>query len=339
MQRQRVESFMPLGRFVVAFAALLTSICLAAGFAEAQTKINVGKFVGGSSLHIPSYVAVGRGFFKEEGLDARLVALGGRPLVTAGLSGSVDFVPIPSGGAQAALSGAEILYVVGESSKSHWVFLARPEIAKPEDLKGKTVAYGRAGSADYDEGAAVLLRAFKMRVAKDYKVISFAGEPERIAALVNGNVQAALTTVAQIPKARSAGMKVLVQVGDYLERAGGAMWVRKAFVDKNPEVIPKFIRAMAKATIYYRDNKAGSLPILKEHFGITSDADAETVWNATRATFSPVLTKEQLGEVFEQRRQTMIEAKQWPKDKPLPDMAKFMVPGEPEKTLKAIGWK
>lgn len=330
---------MPLGRFVVAFAALLTGTCLAAGFAAAQTKITVGKFVGGSSLHIPSYVALGRGFFKEEGLDAHFVTLGGRPLITAGMSGQVDFVPIPSGGAQAALSGAKIRYVVGQSAKSHWVLLSRPEIAKPEDLKGKTFAYGRPGGADYDEGAAVMLRAFKMRVGKDYKVISFAGEPERIAALVNNNVQAALTTVAQIPKARSAGIKVLVQLGDYLERAGGAMWVRQDFVDKNPDVIPKFIRAMAKATIYYRDNKAGSLPILKEHFGITDDADAETVWNATRATFSPVLTKEQLREVFEQRRQTMIEAKQWAKDKPLPDMEKFMVPGEPEKTLKAIGWK
>jgi NitT/TauT family transport system substrate-binding protein len=325
---------MPLGRIVAAFAAMLTSICLAAGSAEAQTKITVGKFGGGSSLHIPSYVALGRGFFKEEGLDAQFVTLAGRPLITAGLSGRIDFVPIPSGGAQAALSGAEIRYVVGQSAKSHWVLLSRPDIAKPEDLRGKTLAYGRPGGADYDEGAAVMLRAFKMSPGKDYKVISFAGEPERIAALVNGNVQAALTTVAQIPKARSAGMKVLVQLGDHLERAAGAMWVRKEFVDKNPDAIPKFIRAIAKAVVYYRD------PILKEHFGITEDGDAETLWQATRATFSPVLTKEQMREIFEQRRQTMIEAKQWAKDKPLPDVDKmFMLRDELDSTLKQIGWK
>ena len=35
-----------------------------------------------------------------------------------------------------------------------------------------------------------MLRAFKMEVGKDYKVISFQGEPERIAALVNGDIQA-----------------------------------------------------------------------------------------------------------------------------------------------------
>ena len=103
-----------------------------------------------------------RASIKAEGLDASFITLGGRALVTAGLTGSIDFIPIPSGGAQAALSGAPIRYVVGESLKSHWLIISRPDIAKPEDLRGKTLAYGRAGSADYDEGAAVMLRVFKM---------------------------------------------------------------------------------------------------------------------------------------------------------------------------------
>ena len=71
--------------------------------AQAQTKITVGKVVGGVGLHIPSYIAMDKGFFKDEGLDARFVELAGRPLMTAGLTGNVDFIPIPSGGAQAVL--------------------------------------------------------------------------------------------------------------------------------------------------------------------------------------------------------------------------------------------
>jgi hypothetical protein len=66
--------------------------------------------------------------------------LPGRALVTAGLTGSIDFIPIPSGGSQAALSGAEIRYVVGESLKSQWLIVARPDITKPEDLKARRSA-------------------------------------------------------------------------------------------------------------------------------------------------------------------------------------------------------
>ena len=126
--------------------------------------------------------------------------------------------------------------MVGESLESQWLIVSRPEINKPEDLKGKIIGYGRAGAADYDEGSEVMRRAFKMEVAKDYKVISFQGEPERIAALVNGDIQAALISVAHAPKALNAGMKVLIRTGDYIQRAGGTLWARKAYIDKNPDV-------------------------------------------------------------------------------------------------------
>ena len=56
--------------------------------ADAQTKIRVGRTTGASGFHIPSYVAMDRGFFKREGLEARYVAMGGRALVTAGMGGA-----------------------------------------------------------------------------------------------------------------------------------------------------------------------------------------------------------------------------------------------------------
>ena len=99
-----------------------------------------------------------RGFYKEEGLDARFVSLTGSGLIKAALTGAIDFIPIPSGGAQAAFSGAEIRYVVGQSLKSQWLIVVRPDINKPEDLRGKMFGYGRVGAADYDEGAAVMRR-------------------------------------------------------------------------------------------------------------------------------------------------------------------------------------
>jgi len=308
------------------------------GEASAQTKITVGKTTGGSGFHTPSYIAMDRGFFKAEGLDASFVTLQGRALVTAGLSGTVDFIPIPSGGAQAALSGAELRYVVGQSLKSQWLIAARPDITKPEDLKGKTVGYGRVGSADYDEGAAVMLRAFKMDVGKDYKVISFQGEPERIAALVNGDIQAALISVPHAPRAINAGMKILLRTGDYIQRAGGTMWTMKSYVDAHPDTVKKFIRAMAKGVMFYRDNKAGSLPSLKEHLGVVTDKDAEVVWEQTHNTFGAELPKELFRDIFESRRQTMIAAKQWAPDKPLPDPEQFLTRALLDSTLKEMNY-
>jgi NitT/TauT family transport system substrate-binding protein len=313
-------------RFLLARVGLVTaSLAITAGVAHAQTKITIGKVQSGSGFHTPSYIAMDQGFYKAEGLDASFVSLTGRSLVTAGLAGQVDFVPIPSGGAQAALSGAEIRYVVGQSLKSQWLIAARPDIGRPEDLKGKTVGYGRVGSADYDEGAAVFLRAFKMEVAKDYKVISFPGEPERIAALVNGDIQAALISVPHAPKAINAGMKILLRTGDYIQRAGGTFWTRKAYADANPEIMKKFIRAIARGVMYFRDNKAGSLKTLKAHLGVENDKDAGIVWEQTHNTFGAELPKDLFHEIIDSRRITMVAARQWAPDKPLPDPEQFLL--------------
>ena len=102
-------------RSLLMFAAAAALLGIA-GTAQAQTKISIGKITGGIGLHIPSYIAMDRGFCKDEGLDARWVVLGGTAMIRAGLTGNLDFVPIPSGGAQAVLKGgAKIRYVVNQS--------------------------------------------------------------------------------------------------------------------------------------------------------------------------------------------------------------------------------
>jgi NitT/TauT family transport system substrate-binding protein len=318
-------------------ACLALAAALTTGAAQAQ-KITVGKTIGGDGFHIPTYIAMDQGFYAQEGLDASFVTLTGKALVTAALSGNIDFVPIPSGGAQAALSGAEIRYVVGESLKSQWTIVVPKSINKVEELRGKVIGYGRPGSADYDEGVAVLQRFFHMEPGKDYKVISFQAEPERIAALSNGDIQAALMSAPHAAKAETAGMKVLLRTGDYIARAGGAVWARKAYVDQNAETTKKFIRAIAKAVTYFRSNKAGSVATLKKHLGIDSDQEAGLIWDELHDAFGAELPADLFRHIFESRRLTMIAAHQWPADKPLPDPEQFLARNLLDSTLKDMGY-
>jgi ABC-type nitrate/sulfonate/bicarbonate transport system substrate-binding protein len=306
--------------------------------AQAQKKISIGKVIGGDGFHIPSYVAMDQGFFKAEGLDAHFVELQGKAQVTAVLSGNLDFAPIPSGGAQAALSGAKIKYIVGESLKSQWTLTVRNEVNKPEDLKGKVVGYGRAGSSDYDEVEAVLHRFFHMDAGKDYKVISFQGEPERIAALINGDIQGAALTVPHAVTATNAGLKLLLRTGDYIPRAGGAIWGMQTTVDNNPETAKKVIRAIARGVMYFRDNKQGSIAVLRHHLGIKTDAEAGLIWDQLHGAFGAELPKDLFRQIFESRRETMMAARQWPEDKPLPDPEQFLARDLLDSTLQQIGY-
>ena len=327
--------------FASAAAAALTVALIVAPLntAHAQTKLTMGKVVGGDGFHIPTYVALDQDFFKAEGLDATLIELPASSIVSAVISGNLDCAPIPSGGAQAALSGAKIMYIVGESLKSQWTLTARQEIGKPEDLKGKTLGFGRPGGADYDEAQAVLHRFFQMDAGRDYKVISFQGEPERIAAMVNNDIQAASLSIPHAVVAAGAGLKILLRTGDFIPRAGGTVWCMQSLVEQHPDTTKKIIRAIAKAVMYFRTNKEGSIKVMEHHIGsIKSDEEAGLIWDQLHDSFGAEIPPDLFREILESRRLTMIAARQWPAEKPLPDPELFLARALLESTLKEMNY-
>ncbi len=328
-------------RIAFAFlAAVAASALLAPQAARADDhKLRIGMVIGGNGFHIPSYVAMARGLYKKNGIDASWVEMNGRALITAALAGNVDTIPIPSGGAQAALRGAKMKYIVNESLRSQWEIVTPNAITKPEQLKGQTVAYGQEGGANYDEGAAVLARAFNMRPGKEYKVISFQSETGELAALINGDVKAALLSVPHAAEALKTGnYHVLLRTGDYLPRVGGCFWVTQKFFDSHPETVKGFIKSIAEAVEYFRSNKEGSIPILKKYLGFKDDQTAGIVWDQLHDAFGAEMPAKLFHAVFESRRKTMIRAHAWPKDKPLPDPEQWLARSMLESALKEINY-
>ena len=325
---------------VLRCAALAAVACVVvSSSARAQTEITIGKIIGGIGLHLPSYIAMDQGYYKAEGLNARFIELASPPMIRAGMSGNVNFVPIPSGGAQAVLrGGAKLKYVVNQSLSSQYVFVARPEIKKPEDLRGKTIGFARPGAADYDEGATVLSRYFKMQLGRDYKVLSLPGDPERVGALLNKDIDAAMVSTAQAIRAVQGGMNIVLRTGDHLQRVGGCFWVAEEWYDKNQDTVEKFIRAIARGVMYVRTNKAGSIPTIKNYLGIQTDEQAGLVWDQVHNAYAAEMPAELFREIFESRRLDLIAAKEWPADKPLPDVEQFVPRALLEKTLKDMNY-
>ena len=82
----RVPGFVFVSAAAIALAIVLTMA--PAKTASAQTKLTMGKVIGGDGFHIPTYVALDEDFFKAEGLDATLVELPPSSIVSAVISGN-----------------------------------------------------------------------------------------------------------------------------------------------------------------------------------------------------------------------------------------------------------
>ena len=301
-----------------------------------QTKIKVGRTTGGSGFHIPSYVAVDKGFFKGEGLDASFIAATAGVLVRAAIAKEIEFVPIPGGGSEAMLKGAPIVFFVGESLISQWTITTTPEIKRVEDLKGKTVGLGRPGSADYSEVVIVLGKFFKMQPGKDYKIISFTGEPDRIAAMIQGSVQAGVLSFPHAAKAESEGMKILVRTGDYIPRLGGTFLTHKDYIKEHRDTVKRFIRAIIKAEDYIKANKKGTMEVIKKYFEIDDPKVNESIYNQVYDKYSPEMPPDLIRDLFESRTTPELG---WPAGKPLPDLEQFVNRDVLNEVLKEMGRK
>ena len=139
--------------------------------------------------------------------------------------------------------------------------------------------------------------------------------------------------------AQQAGLKVLLRTGDYIPRAGGTIWCMQSFVEQHPDTVKKVIRAIAKAVMYYRTNKEGSMKVMENEIGsIKNDTDAGLIWDQLHDAYRRRGAADLFKEILESRRQTMIAARQWPADKPLPDPESFLARNLLDSTLKEMGY-
>ena len=323
--------------FIRRLTALLATVALmlASSFAFAQS-VKVGRTVGGSGFHIPSYIAMDKGFFKGEGLDAAFIATTGGVLVRAAIAKEIEFVPIPAGGSEAILQGAPLMFLVGQSLISQWTLTTAPDIKRVEDLKGKTIGLGRPGSADYSEIVVTLGRHFKMEPGKDYKVIAFGGEPDRIAALVNRSIQAGALSFPNAARAEKEGMKVLLKTGDYIPRLGGSFLTHRDNLKDKRDVVKRFVRAMAKADEYVKANRKGTIEVIQKYFEINDAAVNDGIYNQVAKAFSPDLPSDLVKALFESRATPELG---WPKGKPLPDLEQYVARDLLNEVMKELGIK
>jgi NitT/TauT family transport system substrate-binding protein len=311
------------------------AMLVVAGQAFAQS-VKVGRTVGGSGFHIPSYVAIDKGFLKAEGLDANFIAATAGVLVRATIAKEIEFTPIPGGGSEAMLKGAPLVFFVGESLVSQWTLTTTPDIKRVEDLRGKTLGLGRPGSADYSEMVITLGKHFNMQPGKDYKVISFTGEPDRVAALIQGSIQGGILSFPHAARAEKEGMKILMRTGDYIPRLGGTFLTHKDFLKEKRDVAKRFTRGMIKATDYIKANKKGAMEVIQKYFEIKDAKIVENIYNQVYDKYSPEMPPELIRDLFESRTTPELG---WPQGKPLPDLDQFVDRSIVNEVLKEMGRK
>ena len=196
------------------------------------------------------WIAEEVGLFRKYDLDFQLVYISSAPLVTAAILG---------GDAQVAISGGEpiirahaqgatdLVFVASAKNTLTHSILAKPEIKRPEDLKGKKLGVSRLGSNSHY----FIIQALRKNGMEptDVTFIQTGGQVENLAALFSGAVDAAtMTGPSGGTRAAAQGFRYVVYGPDLqIPFAAATLITRRSVINTRGPVIEKFVRVTAEA--------------------------------------------------------------------------------------------
>lgn len=267
-------------------SALLLGVLLsawAAGPAAGQTPaiISLGYSGSGISTDLRRVMEKMR-LWNKRGLDVRPVYFNSGTTLTQAMLGGHIVASDSDVPAQLNLkvSGVMDVSVVAVTiNRLEHFFVVRSAIKSAEDLKGKKVAISRFGSAS-DVTTRMVVRFWKLDPEKDLAFIQSGNTPTRIAALVSGQIDAALVSPDSLHKVLASGCcRVFADLSEIpLDYARFGIVMPVAYIKSQRETARKFLEAYIEGIHVFKTRPEIALEALKED-GLTDPQTAKWVYD------------------------------------------------------------
>jgi ABC-type nitrate/sulfonate/bicarbonate transport system substrate-binding protein len=229
-----------------------------------------------TAIHAVLWGAYEEKLFKKHGLDVEYLALNsGRLGMQMLLSDEVQ-VLFSTGVTVVTtnLQKADLAIIAGGLNFFPTKLIARPEIKRPADLRGKILAVGGFGAANHME---LLVALEKLGVnPKEVTIIQVAGGAAQMTALARGAVQGLMFNEPQATIAiKKFGMQSLV---DLMESKTpfpqNCFIVKRSYLDANRDKVVNFMKAVVESIFMLKKDRALALRLIKKYIRVSDDEAA-----------------------------------------------------------------
>ena len=201
----------------------------------------------------PMWIASEQGFLAKYGLHAEQVYVRGAPLLVAGMaSGDIQFNRSGGSAALAAVgAGHDFKIVATFSSRNTYDLIARPNIKRPEDLRGKKIALISIGGTGW-MGVQFWLEHFGLDQQRDQIHMQVLGDQAvQMQAVESGIADAAALDGVYSKNLRKKGFTVLGEYSELTQRiVSQAMVVPQSFLVQRGDVVENYLKAEIEALAF-----------------------------------------------------------------------------------------
>jgi len=266
-------------RFILAMA-IFQLVLATPSWAQLKVRVNWSAIAAGQS---GMWVAYEEGIFKKNGLDVELLHIpSSSRVIQTMLAGEIAISYMDGrNSVQASLTGADLALLAGVANRHVFSFMARPEIKRVSDLKGKRIGVTRIGSTTHTVSLYLLNQAGLK--PGDYEILPLAEVPNILVALMAGRIDAGPISPPTSIRGRKAGLFELANLAkDGPEYVSVAIGATRSYIKANEEITRRVVRSYAEAVHLLKSNKAIALKAFRKYTRVNDPEILEETYNEYR---------------------------------------------------------
>jgi NitT/TauT family transport system substrate-binding protein len=237
--------------------------------AATLAKLRVG-YPSPSASFFPLFATKEAGLLEKYGFDTEMVYVQGVQLVQVHVSGQLELSSVSSVVyLQASVEGADLIQVASSIDNQLMKLMVHPTIAKPEDLKGKTLAVTRFGSLT-DLLVRPTLKNWGLEPQKDVKLIQIGRMPDIATAISQKSVDGGVISFPTSIQAEKMNIKTLLDFAESgFDIPATTVVVSRRYAKSNREVVLRFLKAYVEGTRRLLTDRELGIRALRKYGGIS----------------------------------------------------------------------
>lgn len=225
----------------------------------------------------PAWAAHESGIFAKHGLQVEVVAMpSGLQGINTLAAREVDFVHIAGGTtAGAAVGGLDVKIIATLVGTLVLNLVVRPEIEKPEQLRGKSIGISRYGTSLHT-GARIALRHFGMEGGKDVAIAEIGAGEWIVSAIQGGRIHGGVFGYPATSRALKLGNRLMLHLPTLnIAYAANGVSTRGEIIRNDPDLVRRYLAAVVEASALMKKDRAFAFSIFRKYLR-TDDADLLT---------------------------------------------------------------
>jgi ABC-type nitrate/sulfonate/bicarbonate transport system substrate-binding protein len=237
--------------------------------------------ISGGFIHL--YTALDHRLFDKYGLRPEFLLVRGAGIAAAALtSNEIQFLYCTADAIIPSLAaGAEAKMIASPLVGLPWVIIARKELNRVEDLKGKIFIATRPGGTP-DTLIRTLMKRFQY-TPDDVAIrhIGGAGQTEVYNALLQGLGHATMVTPPLDARAKRDGFNVIYRLDDLnLPAIYSSVFANERLLKERPAIAQKFVAAMAEAIHFVEKNPERAKASVTRVLALKDQESAQSAYDA-----------------------------------------------------------